>query len=143
MCTDESSQSQGDHTLFFKCLYLIKTMGLILYVDDIIVTCDNKEEIKGLESWLENEFEMKDMGNLRYFLRFEVARSSYGIIVSQRKYILDWLEESRMTGSKSTKTPIDLNHKLGFLQKKFPLKRKRPKASGKTDSPLECHMDAV
>ena len=50
MCTDESSQSQGDHTLFFKRLSLIKTMVLILYVDDIIVMCDNKEEIKGLES---------------------------------------------------------------------------------------------
>ena len=42
------------------------------------------------------EFEIKDQGTLRYFLGIEVARSKKGIVVSQRKYILDSLKETEM-----------------------------------------------
>lgn len=53
------------------------------------------------------------MGTLRYFLRILVARSKKGIVVSQRKYTLDLLEETRMSGCKPADTPIEYNLKLG------------------------------
>ncbi|XP_073220339.1 secreted RxLR effector protein 161-like [Cicer arietinum] len=42
----------------------------------------------------------------------EVARSKKGIVVSQRKYILDLLEETGMSGSRPADTPMELNAKL-------------------------------
>ena len=41
---------------------------------------------------------MKDLGSLKYFLRIEVSWSSSGIFLSQRKYALDLLQETGMSG---------------------------------------------
>lgn len=45
-----------------------------LYVDDIIVTCVDHEEMVGLKNYLVKEFDIKDLGNLRYFLGIELTR---------------------------------------------------------------------
>ena len=52
---------------------------------------------------------MKDLGVLCYFLGFRVARSKEGIFLSQRKYVLDLLDETGMAGSKPTDPPMDSN----------------------------------
>ena len=60
-----------------------KKIILIVYVDDIILTGDDIEEMGRLKKVLATEFEVKDLGKMRYFLRMEVARSKKGISVSQ------------------------------------------------------------
>ncbi|PNX70125.1 putative copia-type protein, partial [Trifolium pratense] len=40
------------------------------------------------------DFEIRDFGPLKYFLGMEVARSKKGIVVSQRKYVLNLLQET-------------------------------------------------
>ena len=60
-------------------------------MDDIVLTGNCKEEMAHLKHPLSREFEIKDLGHLKYFLGMEVARSSRGISVSQRKYTLDLL----------------------------------------------------
>ena len=105
----EYTQSQGDHTLFFKHSTDEKITALIVYVDDIIVTGNDFDEIRRLKRMLAEEFEIKDLGKLRYFLEIEVARSSKGIFLSQRKYVLDLLQEAGMLGCKPSDTPIDPN----------------------------------
>jgi hypothetical protein len=49
------------------------------------------------------------MDPLRYFLRIEIARSSKGIILSQQKYILNLLVETKMLGCRPCGSPIDKN----------------------------------
>ena len=56
---------------------------LIVYVDDIILTGDDVEGIEELKKELSSEFEIKDLGQLRYFLGMEIARSRQGLVVSQ------------------------------------------------------------
>lgn len=72
-------QSQFDHTLFLKDQNRDKLTTLIVYVDDIVVTGNDIEEIDRLRIHLATEFEIKDLGALRYFLGIKVARSRQGI----------------------------------------------------------------
>ena len=55
------------------------------------------------------------MRTLKYFLGIEVARSSKGIFISKRKYVLNLLKETGMLGCKPRDTSIDPNHKLGAM----------------------------
>ncbi|RVW40637.1 Retrovirus-related Pol polyprotein from transposon RE2 [Vitis vinifera] len=54
----------------------------------------------------------KDLGKLKYFLGIEIAQSSFGVVLSQRKYALDILEETGMLDCKPIDTPMDPNVKL-------------------------------
>ncbi|KAM2568499.1 hypothetical protein TB2_008722 [Malus domestica] len=71
-------QGNADHTLFIKRKDGKVTL-LIIYVDDMIVTGDDTMEIKCLQRHLSSKLEMKDLGELKYFLGIEVARSQEGI----------------------------------------------------------------
>ncbi|KAA0062000.1 Integrase, catalytic core [Cucumis melo var. makuwa] len=55
-----------------------------------------------LKKMMGDEFEIKDLGNLKYFLGIEVARSRKGISVSQKKYTLDLLTETDISFALST-----------------------------------------
>ena len=83
-----------------------------MYVDDIILAGDNILELACLKKRLAEEFEIKDLGPLRYFLGMEIARNKYGIFVSQRKYVLDLLKEIGLLGCKPTDTPVNCNAKI-------------------------------
>ncbi|KAK2991896.1 hypothetical protein RJ640_011585 [Escallonia rubra] len=68
--------------------------------------------IHKLKQYLDQKFHIKDLGKLKYFLGIEVARSTSGVSLSQRKYVLDILSESGLLGSKPSSTPMDQQHKL-------------------------------
>ena len=85
---------------------------LIVYADDIILTGDDSLELERLKKVLTREFEIKDLGPLKYFLGMEFARSKKGSFISQRKNKLDLLSETGLLGCKATETPIEPNLKL-------------------------------
>ncbi|KAH9741647.1 protein kinase domain-containing protein [Citrus sinensis] len=111
-------QIHSDHTMFLKHGKEDKLAVFIVYVDDIILIGNNIDEIERLKMLLTKEFETKDLGYLKYFLEIEVARSRKGIFLSQRKYILDLLEETGMLGCKPSDVPIESNHRLGATTKR-------------------------
>ena len=78
-------QSQADHTLFIKAKPSGKITAVIVYVDDIILTGNDIEEMKLLKTKLAKEFEIKDLRKLRYFSGIEVARSKKGHLCIAKK----------------------------------------------------------
>ncbi|PRQ39952.1 putative RNA-directed DNA polymerase [Rosa chinensis] len=117
-------QSNSDHTLFIKRSWG-KITALIVYVDDMIVTGDDLKEMEALQKYLSKEFEMKDLRQLKYFLGIEVARSKKGILLSQRKYVLDLLMETRMLDCNPIETPIEMNHNIAIYPDQVPTDKGR------------------
>ncbi|RVW67796.1 Retrovirus-related Pol polyprotein from transposon RE1 [Vitis vinifera] len=55
-------QGQAYHTLFVKKSHVGKMVILIVYVDDIILSGNDMEELQNLKKYLSEEFEVKDLG---------------------------------------------------------------------------------
>jgi hypothetical protein len=103
--------SLTDYSLFTKSTDSSFT-ALLIYVDDIVLSGNDISEIKFVKTFLNDCFKIKDLGTLRYFLGIEVARSSKGIMINQRKYTLELLEDSGQLATKPSKTPYDSSLKL-------------------------------
>ena len=58
---------------------------------------------------LDQKFKHKDLGDLKIFLGLEVARSKSGIVLCQRKYSLELLNDVVLEGCKLIKTPMEQN----------------------------------
>ena len=71
-----------------------------MYVDEIIIIGNDMTGISLLKSFLHGQFHTKDLGMLKYFLGIEVMRSTDGIFLSQRKYVLDILSETGKLAAK-------------------------------------------
>jgi len=67
------AMSANDHSLFLKHVDT-STTAIIVYVDDIVLTGNNSEEITHITTLLDQHFKIKNLGDLTYFLGFEVAR---------------------------------------------------------------------
>ncbi|XP_028805400.1 uncharacterized protein LOC114760308 [Neltuma alba] len=86
--------------------------NLNVYVDDLLLIGSSKIAIQDTKDFLHSNFRIKDLGLMKYFLGMEVAKSESGIILSQRKYVLDMLTDIGMTGCKPLAIPMPQNLKL-------------------------------
>ena len=66
-----------------------------------------------------NEFEMTDLGLMKYFLGIEVKQSDDGIFINQQKYATDVLKKFKKENSKTIDTPIEFGTKLSKEDKGF------------------------
>ncbi|KAL5554009.1 hypothetical protein UlMin_041410 [Ulmus minor] len=103
--------SRADNSLFLKITDR-STLLILIYVDDIIVTGSNREEIEKLITVLNNSFSLKDLGQLNYFLGIEVKTTAEGLHLSQKRYIKDLLIKSKMDNAKPLPTPMVSSLKL-------------------------------
>lgn len=89
-------------------------LALLVYVDDMVIAGNDTLQIQKVKSYLSTCFSIKDLGTLKYFLGLELARSPQGISLCQRKYTLDLLKETGMSGSKPAAFPIPQQHRLSL-----------------------------
>ena len=113
MLTRGYRQCNGDHTLFFCHSTSGGVVILLVCVDDIIITGDDKSAIGELTLYLGSEFAIKHLGPLRYFVGIEVAYSSNGLFICHRKYMINLLQDLAKEDSRPLPTPIEANHRLG------------------------------
>lgn len=77
-----------------------------------VITSDDEIEIWQLKEHISQQFHIKDLGPLKYFLGIEVTQSYFGIVINQHKYIVNILTKTSMLDYHPCDTSIDLNIKL-------------------------------
>lgn len=97
---------------------------LFVYMNGIIVTCNDEEGQKLLSIHLVKEFEIKTFGKLKYFLRIEVAYYKKRVFISQQKYITDILQETGKTTCKLAKILVDPCVKLEIAEEDIVVDKK-------------------
>lgn len=75
-------------------------------MDDLLISVSDENMIIELKTMLQSHFKLKNLGNLSYFLGLEVACSSSGIILNQRKYALELITKAGLLEAKSATTPM-------------------------------------
>ena len=81
-------------------------------MDDILLIGNDLTKIQRVKDCLLQQFRIKDLGDLKYFLGIEFSRSKAGIYMSQRKYALDILQNTGLTGARPDKFSMEQYLKL-------------------------------
>lgn len=87
-------------------------MFVLIYVDDIIVASSKQEATDGLLRSLKEQFALKDLGDLHYFLGIEVNKVNDGILLTQEKYATDLWKRVNMDECKRISSPMSTSEKL-------------------------------
>ena len=75
----------------------------------MIITGDDLSGIQELKDFLNQHFEMKDLGHLSYFLGLEITHSTDELYITQAKYVFELLSRVGLTDSKTVDTPVELS----------------------------------
>ena len=81
-------------------------------MDAIFLTGNDLTETQRVKDCLLQQFRIKDLEDLKYFLGIEFSRFKVGIYMSQRKYTLDILQDTGLTGARPDKFPMEQYLKL-------------------------------
>lgn len=84
-----------------------KTILISLYVDDLIIKGSKCKLIEEIKSKLSQEFEMKELGELYYYLGLEVWREPSKTLITQSKYTRGILKRFNMSECKVVSTPLE------------------------------------
>ncbi|XP_044508937.1 uncharacterized mitochondrial protein AtMg00810-like [Mangifera indica] len=133
-------QSKHDYTLFTKQQDML-FINLLVYVDDILIIGNDNKAINSLKTYLHQTFRIKDLEEPKYFLGIEVARTSSGILLSQRKYVLELISDSGLSGCKPNSIPIEQNTKL--TSQEFNDSTKSPKEDPQLQDHSKCQRLVV
>lgn len=84
----------------------------MVYVDDILLVGNVVPELNSLKSFLDSQFRIKDLGDVHYFLGFEVSTVYQGVVLHQHKYTKELLAKFHCSSVSSVVAPLELNHRL-------------------------------
>ena len=87
-------------------------MFIVLYVDDILITCNSLASITAMKINMHVNFLMSDLGLLDYFVMIEITQCDSRITMARCKYSLDLLSQFDMANCKHVATPFLSSVKL-------------------------------
>ena len=93
-----------------------ETLVVALYVDDLIFMGNSQRLVEEFKAEMKKEFEMTDLGLMKFFLGLEVKQDSSGIFISQGAYAKDILKRFGMDNCNPVATPMELGAKLSKLE---------------------------
>jgi hypothetical protein len=93
------------------CLFTNGSVILFFYVDDIVLIGRNLEEIEDFKKALISRYEMRDLGNLQWFLGIRIIRDrpNRRILLSQDAYIEKLISKFKLESHRPTYTPLPAN----------------------------------
>jgi hypothetical protein len=83
-----------------------------VYVDDLIITGNDVDEIVKFKLQMQASFKMSDLGLLSFYLGIEVQQGSSGISLSQTTYARRILDKAGMSNCNSCSTPMEPPRKM-------------------------------
>ncbi|WVY99308.1 hypothetical protein V8G54_025378 [Vigna mungo] len=101
----------AEHSLYVKKHDSDNVLIVCLYVDDLLVTSSNVEEIEKFKLFMKTEFEMTDLEKLNYFLGMEFSETFAGVLMHQKKYTRDILRRFQMDQCNEA-TPLETSKRL-------------------------------
>nr|GEU56157.1 hypothetical protein [Tanacetum cinerariifolium] len=127
---NDKSKSKYDYSLFTKKSNNVFIM-LLVYVDDIIITGNDVNEIDKFKVFLKSKFQIKDLGKLKYFLGIEVLDNK-GVNTNDDPLLLNIGNYQRLVGKLIylTNTRPDIAYVVYYLSQFM-------------HSPLNSHLDAA
>lgn len=90
------------------------TLYILVYVNNIILIGSDTTAINHVLSTLSQNFSLKDLGPLRFFLGLEIQLLANGLYLSQMKYICDFLAKARMAEVKPMNSPMAASTRLSI-----------------------------
>jgi hypothetical protein len=99
-------KSLSEATLYVKRIN-DDVLIISLYVDDLLVTGSNTEQVEKFKQNMIQVFEMTDLGFMSFFLGMEIIQSKEEIFICQKKYSRKILKKFHMENCKSTATPMN------------------------------------
>ncbi|KAI5343744.1 hypothetical protein L3X38_011620 [Prunus dulcis] len=106
--------SHSDASLFIR-LSSSCTVYVLVYVDDIIVTGSDPQNVHQFLDQLCSTFDSRHMGELNFFLGMEITRFPDHLFLSQTRYAIDLLKRFNMTDCKPCPTPLPSDTRLSCL----------------------------
>ena len=91
-------------------------VAILLYINDIIVAGPSSPIIDSAKRYLKDSFRLRNRGPLKFFLGLEEKISTKGIVVSQRQYSLQLLEDFGFLDSKPVQTPMNPHQNLSSTE---------------------------
>lgn len=106
-------RSEVDQCVYY-CINGEMILYVAIYVDDVLVFCNDMDVINQLKLDLSTNFKMKDLGEAFSVLGVRITRDkqSGAISIDQTKYIEDVLNRFSMSECKPVSTPMDVGQKL-------------------------------
>ncbi|GJT11937.1 putative reverse transcriptase domain-containing protein [Tanacetum coccineum] len=105
--------------------------------------CNNKGTVDNIISQLGFAFALKDLGPLNYFLGTEIVPHVSGILLSQKKYILELLQSDDLSNCKPVSSPMVCQYIHASIENHWSaVKRILRYLYGNPDTSLEALSDA-
>ncbi|KAE8676646.1 hypothetical protein F3Y22_tig00111582pilonHSYRG00259 [Hibiscus syriacus] len=119
MCDMGFWPSRIDSSLFVSSSKTEVTY-VVVYVDDILVTCSSNNRVKEVKKQLHDKFSLKDLRLFHYFLGIEAVHTTTGMFLSQKKYVEELLHKFNVQ-AKPVDTPLPITPKLSSRHEGAPV----------------------